>query len=167
MNILIFIVCSIIIILEVYNLFILKINIRNYKQYKTYSFKSSIKQTGIPIIKIKINNRYYNFLVDSGANINVIDKTIYERELHLHCKDLDKVGGVFSNLSDLQVNKIVTSNFIFHKGLYENIEFQVFDLSYTHVDGYGVTLHGIISGKFCEAYRWIIDYDNLILKIPK
>lgn len=167
MNLLIFIICTIIVILEVYNIFILKRNIKNYTTYKLYSLKSSIKKSGIPIIKLKINNIYYNFLVDSGANVNIIDEYIYETELQSHCIDLNKSGGVFSNLSDLQINKIVTSSFIFHKGLYENIEFQVFDLSHTNVNGYGIPLHGILSGKFCETYRWIIDYDKLVLKIPK
>lgn len=126
------------------------------------SFQQSFDLTGLPIVTLKQGDRKFNFILDTGANNNIIDKRIVETLDYTPNKDIQ------SNLSGLEgiKNVVPICNITFS---YKDKEFPFFylindmeaifnDIKQTT----GVTLHGILGASFFDKYKYVIDFNELI-----
>lgn len=125
------------------------------------SFKESIDLANLPIITFYIDKNKYNFLLDTGASISLINKKII--------KDLPHTSnGASSVLFGMEGNPVtvecVNITLYYKDNMYIDT-FQVVDLeaAFTNVkNNYGVTLHGVVGSLFFQKYKYILDFNKLI-----
>ena len=139
------------------------------EDYYYYSIKSSFHQTGLIFFNVLINEKTYTFLIDSGANVNLLDTCLYN-ELKKANKVIDTNNqtqvGFHENPTEIANN--VELNFKLIDILYTNVSFLVTSCSAFNIkETYNMDLHGILGGAFLKEQGWIINYEKLIVKIPK
>lgn len=126
------------------------------------SFQQSFDLTGLPIVTLQQGENKFNFLLDTGANNNIIDKRVLKDIEYTLNKDMK------SNLSGLEGTKNVVDicNISFS---YKDKEFPFFylinDMEVIFNDikqTTGVTLHGILGSSFFNKYKYVIDFKELI-----
>ena len=110
------------------------------------------------VLKVKIGEKNYFFGIDTGAEVNVIDKRLkkklrknYKRQEFINVRGLDK------NLSSALNCKI--SEIEVGDQSYENLEFLFTDLS-TINDGYHIELDGLLGFPFLKQYPFSINYQE-------
>ena len=130
------------------------------------SFRESLDLTDLPIVTFKIGGTKkpdgkFNFLLDTGCTISIIDKessnllplTIVEGESSVYGMEGNEIACSMGALKLLYKDKpyielfqIVDMSSAFKKLKAEN----------------GVTIHGVLGTKFFEKYKYVIDFNELI-----
>lgn len=116
----------------------------------------------IILIPVRIENETYNFIFDTGAELNVIDEKIASR---LNLKSLRKGKVTSSNNSKKEIDFVKVS-----KVTIADIEFAgsvaaVLDLS-AIAKYIGCTpIHGIIGNNLMRRANWQIDYKNNLIRL--
>lgn len=112
-------------------------------------------------IDVKINNKTYNFLFDTGAEFNVIDEDIFKE---LQYKTISKgkaSGNSFSTqkVKSIEIPKISLSNvdFVNTSAIVLNLPFK------KHYGCFEV--NGIIGNNLMRKANWQIDYKNKVIRI--
>lgn len=143
-------------------------------KFTTNNFNETIKinqdsfnKTGMPIIKIKINNESFNLLIDSGANCNI-----------LNLKSFNLIDD--NNYSKSNVSKFITaSGESENEGFKVNIDFkqkqrkfnedfEIRDMSQAFDQiklKDKVQIDGILGAPFFNKYKWTLDFENLVIWI--
>lgn len=131
------------------------------KKIDTISFKESLDLTDLPIITLYNNGKRFNFLLDTGASLSVIDSNILNK---LQYSKVNMVGTVFGMEGNkIDVEYIGAELTYKNKIYYEN--FQVVDMSAPFKEiksESGVTLSGILGNSFFTKYKYILDFNSLI-----
>lgn len=130
------------------------------------SFKESLDLCDLPVITFYNNGKKINFLLDTGANLSVIDSNILDQ---FDYKEYDVMGVVYGIEGNIQNIKYVTMD-ILYKNMNFNEQFQVMDMgaAFGNVKSEsGVTLHGILGNNFFKKYKYILDFDILAAIIKK
>lgn len=137
--------------------------IRKYsKRYKSaISFRESLDLTGLPVITFNQGKNKYNFLLDTGATISVINKSCLDSIKYSNIEGMQcEVYGMEGNT---QVVPYVEINF--HRDMEYKGFFQVIDMSaaFDNVKAEtGVTLVGILGNDFFQNYKYVLDYNTMI-----
>lgn len=127
------------------------------------SFKESQELLGMPVLSFGCGNQRLNFILDTGSNENVVDKTAIESftglDIITHNRKSTSMG--------VDGNKIVVESCIL-KLCYakKNVEVvasirdlnQAFEIVRKE---HGVIVHGLLGGKFFEENKYIIDFEHL------
>ena len=124
------------------------------------SFKQGFVSPNVPIATFYQNGKKLNFLLDSGSDKNVIDKSILPSITHEivkgECTCLTGVGGV---------TKVETCRVTFSIEKEEYTEdFLIADLteSFGMIENdHSITLHGIIGSSFLRKNNVVLDFKNL------
>ena len=100
-------------------------------------------------------------LLDTGANISIIDKELSSTINTKETPRVSKITGIGGSVKDVAIVDIILQykNNTFEDG------FQVTDMSSTFSaikNATGVTIHGIIGNKFMQKYKYILDFDKMI-----
>lgn len=138
--------------------------IRKYsKIYKrAISFRESMDLSGLPVITFNQGKKKFNFLFDTGATTSVINSSVLEKIKYTELEGYQcEVYGMEGNAQ--QVN-MVTINF--KRDLEFSDDFQVIDMSsaFDSVKAEtGVTISGILGNTFFQKYKYIIDYEQMIV----
>lgn len=138
--------------------------IRKYsKIYKrAISFRESIDLAGFPVITFNQGKKKFNFLFDTGATTSVINSSVLEKIKYTELEGYQcEVYGMEGNAQ--QVN-MVTINF--KRDLEFSDDFQVIDMSsaFDSVKAEtGVTISGILGNTFFQKYKYVIDYEQMIV----
>lgn len=127
------------------------------------SFKESQKLLGMPVISFACGNQKLNFILDTGSNNNVIDKTVVET-----FKGLDVVAhNMASSSMGVDGNKIIANSCIL-KLCYYKKNFEIIAVIRDMQQAFGIVrkehnviVHGLLGGKFFEENKYIIDFENL------
>lgn len=130
------------------------------------SFKESLDLCDLPVITFYNNEKKINFLLDTGANLSVIDSNILDQFDYKGCDVMGVVYGIEGNIQNI---KYVVMD-ILYKDIDFNEQFQVMDMSaaFGNVKSEsGVTLHGILGNNFFKKYKYILDFDILAAIIKK
>lgn len=135
--------------------------------YYYYSMRNSFKKTGLILFKVDIENQLYNFLIDTGANVNLLSDTLFDKLSYSGTLTGDSTLVNFSeNPSSINKNAII--NFSITNKAYSNIEFVLGDCNaFNMQETYGIDLHGVLGSIFLQENNWAIDYEKLLIKIPK
>lgn len=130
------------------------------------SFMESMDLTGLPIVTFLIDNKKYNFLLDTGANYSVINSSLIDDITHTK---IDKQ----SNVIGMEGNAII-SNFIDIVLTYKNKRFQEsfqvinMDAAFNKIKKEsGVAICGILGSEFFRRYNYILDFKELIVYSKK
>lgn len=138
--------------------------IRKYsKIYKrAISFRESMDLTGLPVITFNQGKNKFNFLFDTGATNSVINSTVLDKIKHSNIEGVQcEVYGMEGN-----VQKVGFVNIEFTRDLKFSDEFQAVDMSsaFDQVKAEtGVTIVGILGNTFFQKYKYIIDYEQMIV----
>lgn len=129
-----------------------------------FDFKTSLELVGLPIIVFYQNGKKYNFLLDTGSNVSYINKSSSLVKSAPINKDtfISANGGE----TDCEISNIVLN----HGEKKYNHLVRVADLTSAFInikESYGVTLSGIIGCDFMEAYKYCIDFKEMIAYIRK
>lgn len=138
--------------------------IRKYsKIYKRIiSFRESFDLTGLPVITFNQGKNKYNFLFDTGATNSVINSAVLNKIKH------DVVEGAQCEVYGME-GSVQTANFVtieLSRDMKFSDDFQAVDMSvaFDQVKAEtGVTIVGILGNTFFQKYKYVIDYEQMIV----
>lgn len=125
------------------------------------SFKESMDLTDLPVITLYNNGKKFNFLLDTGATISVIDSNILDKFNHSKIESTGVLLGMEGNKINVSY---VRASLEYKDKTYEE-DFQVVDMSASFGEvkaESGVTLSGILGNSFFKKYQYILDFNSLI-----
>ena len=129
------------------------------------SLNSILSKLGLPLLIVKAQAKNLCFLLDTGSNINVIDRRVAEF--------FQLSGGTtkqrqFGIDGELQTTDIVELAFSLEEQEYK-ANFSVMDLSSAFgkvEEESGIQIHGLLGCSFMEQQKWILDFEKLCLFTP-
>lgn len=150
------------VILLIVGAFAIVVNgIEDHNRKESMSFREAIDLVGLPIVTFYQGDRKYNFLLDTGANLSVINQATLENIEHTlleKTSNLYGVDGINREVSFATVDLVYKSNSYTE-------EFQVLDMQNT-IDQVkaesGVNMVGIIGNEFFRKYKYVLDFDELV-----
>lgn len=124
-----------------------------------------LSHTGLPLLIVKAQVKNLCFLLDTGSNINVLDKRVAEF--------FQLSGGTaqqqqFGIDGTLQTTDVVEMTFSLEEREYK-ADFSVMDLSSAFgkvEEESGIQIHGLLGCSFMEQQKWVLDFEKLCLSIP-
>lgn len=122
------------------------------------SFEETFKKTGLPIITLYNDCYPLNFLVDTGSDVNCINKDTLK---YLHYTETNKSGNMVNSSGIEQSNVIMLP--INDKHDMASIEFYILDLSnqFNAIAQHdGIQIDGILGSKLCKDAGLIINYND-------
>lgn len=124
------------------------------------SFKESMDLTSLPIVTFYQGDKKYNFLLDTGSTMNILDSNS-----SLQYKIIDTEGGTITGVNGEKVTAVYADISLFYKQKEFLTTIQVLDMRTAFEDlksESGVTLHGILGNNFFSKYGYVMDYYNMI-----
>ena len=126
-----------------------------------YSIINGLNKVQLPIIHVKIENKYLCFILDTGSTCSLIDSTVVE-----YFKDIvEPVGDYY--ISGIEGTKhkvdVVILPFNFEGYTYKP-KFCVQQLSDAFkeiAEDSGIQVHGLLGTDFLIENKWIIDFKEL------
>ena len=128
-----------------------------------YSIINGLNKVQLPIIHVKIENKYLCFILDTGSTCSLIDSTVVE-----YFKDIVEPVGDYC-ISGIEGSKhkvdIVTLPFNFEGQIYKP-KFCVrplLDAFKSIEEENGIQVHGLLGTDFLLENQWIVDFRTLTL----
>lgn len=134
-----------------------------YKEFKIdknskMSIRESMCLVNLPVVTFENNGNKYNFIVDTGANDSIINKS---------CEDILVTPHTTKNTVQGIMGDNTKCSTVMIKFTYKDVEFDtmfnVVDLDelFTVIKkDYGVTVHGILGTNFLDKYNYVIDFKD-------
>jgi predicted aspartyl protease len=119
----------------------------------------------VPYISVDINGKSYNFIVDTGSGVSIIDSSLLNKGFKYSRVNKEvNVSGIEGNnhtMSAVNIdfsinNKKVNEDFYVHdcEEMFGNFETL-----------YNITISGLLGSSFLNKYKGIIDFDKLTIRI--
>ena len=134
---------------------------KNSNQYSRYT----LSKTGLPLLIVQAQAKNLCFLLDTGSNINVLDRRVAE---FFQLSGETAKQRQFGIDGELQTTDIVDLAFSLEEQEYK-ANFSVMDLSSAFgkvEEESGIQIHGLLGCSFMEQQKWILNFENLILRFP-
>lgn len=126
-----------------------------------YKFKAAIEETGLPIIRLKINEKEYYFLVDSGSDVNIIDVTCPESFMIVGEQVFTDASNVVHKGTIVKVHAEWDTIHVFNfEAILSDITEALGKINYA---GHPIT--GILGTAFLRKYKYIIDFEKQEVRI--
>lgn len=125
------------------------------------SFREAMDLTSLPIVTFYQGDKKFNFLLDTGATLSIINQAALESITHTTTNETGElygVDGVKREVSYASIN-------LAYKNKDYTEEFQVLDMqeAINQVKAEsGVNMVGIIGSEFFRKYKYILDFDELV-----
>lgn len=139
---------------------------RDYEYYlgikRLGKMDKHFKCSKLPTIKITINGTRYPFILDSGANTNVVDKSIVE------ALGLDKEAVKYNlegTSGTVQGTQYKTSmEFSYNNQVFQE-EFNTLDMKNIRdqLSSIGIEAYGMLGAAFFEKHRWSLDFNKMVV----
>ena len=130
---------------------------------KIFPLAYGLQKANLPLIPITIQDQSLCFLLDTGSNINMIDKAVFE-----HFKAIAEPKGKYAYFGiegNQEQSMTVKMPFSF-EGHSFNPVFSVVNLdsAFSKIqEESGIPIHGLLGNKFFIEHGWVIDFDKLLL----
>lgn len=124
-----------------------------------------LPQIGLPLLIVKAQAKNLCFLLDTGSNINVLDKRVAEFFRLPAGSTQHRQFGIDGTL---QITDVVKLTFSLEEREYK-ADFSVMDLSSAFgkvEEESGIQIHGLLGCSFMEQQKWVLDFEKLCLFIP-
>ncbi len=124
-----------------------------------------LPQVGLPLLIVKAQAKNLCFLLDTGSNINVLDRRVSE---FFQLSGETAKQHQFGIDGELQTTDIVELAFSLEEQEYK-ANFSVMDLSSAFgkvEEESGIQIHGLLGCSFMEQQKWILDFEKLCLYTP-
>lgn len=130
------------------------------------NFKKSIKNDDkFPIIHLNFNGHKGTFLLDTGADTNIIDKKFFDIINKEKDHEIEKSSGLIFGGGFAESPGMTTINFKYGANKFQQ-SFDIFDMSSAfdsiHSDT-GIKLDGLLGSKFFLEYQWILDFEKMVI----
>lgn len=133
--------------------------------YRIINLRIGLTKFSLPLIIVKAQAKNLCFLLDTGSNINVLDRRVAEF--------FQLSGGTakqrqFGIDGELQTTDVVKLAFSLEEQEYK-ANFSVMDLSSAFgkvEEESGIQIHGLLGCSFMEQQKWILDFEKLCLYTP-
>lgn len=136
--------------------------VQDYNKSKVkMSFRESMDLAELPVVTFYNGGRKLNFLLDTGANLCIINSNILNS---LDYKNSEVKGAIYGMEGNTTYVDYISMEFTYKNKSYKST-FQVVDMqeAFDKVkQESGVTIHGILGSKFFEEYKYILDFKELI-----
>lgn len=135
---------------------------RRQKKKEVMSFREAMDLVELPIITFYNNDKKLNFLLDTGSDLSYINKSILPS---LEYKKIDEsrniisVGGNSQSLGCCDMT-VTYKNKKFIDRFYISDLDEAFGAIKAET---GVQIHGILGSKFFAKYKYILDFESLIV----
>ena len=134
-------------------------------EYNKILLQKSLTQVDLHLLIVKAQAKNLCYLLDTGSNINVLDKKVAEF--------FQLSGGTaqqqqFGIDVTLQTTDVVKLTFSLEELEYK-ADFSVMDLSSAFgkvEEESGIQIHGLLGCSFMEQQKWVLDFERLCLFIP-
>lgn len=144
------------------------VDIIKIREGESIKFGENLDKSGLPIIKMKVEGIWCNFLLDTGANINMIDKRFVEVLKSKNNSHVFEECNVFihgASGKDMCSQKAKFSIICNSKSFVE--EFLISD-SVEHTfdaifDQYNIKLIGVLGNKFFKEHEMSLDFKRKII----
>lgn len=123
-------------------------------------------RVNLPLIFLKAQAKHLCFLLDTGSNINVLDKRVAEFFRISESPIRQKQFGIDGTL---KTSAVVEMAFSLEEREYK-ANFSVMDLSSAFgkvEEESGIQIHGLLGCSFMEQQKWVLDFEKLCLFIPQ
>lgn len=130
-----------------------------------FSLNYGILKLGIPLVVVKAQDIHLCFLLDTGSNINVLDKRVAEF-FQLSGRTVQQQQ--FGIDGTHRITDVVEMAFALEEREYK-ADFSVMDLSSAFgkvEEESGIQIHGLLGCSFMEQQKWVLDFERLCLFIP-
>lgn len=130
------------------------------------SFKEAMDLVELPVVTFYCSNRKLNFLLDTGSNNSIINKSELKT---LHYTELDTATSV-SGMEGNYVQANICNFDLYYNENHFNYNLVVVDMdsAFNNIKKEsGVQIHGILGSKFFEEYKYILDFNKLVAYIKK
>ena len=125
------------------------------------SFRESMDLTDLPIITFYQGNNRFNFLLDTGANLSVINSSALNNFQYNEVEGTGNIVGVEGIKKEVSYVNIDLN----YKDSKYTEQFQVLDMldaiDYVKSES-GVNMVGILGNNFFRRYKYILDFNELI-----
>ena len=128
-----------------------------------HNLSFSISKVQLPLIIVKVKEKYICFILDTGSTCSLIDSTVVE-----YFKDIvEPVGDYYINGIEGSKHEVdmITLPFIFEGQMYKP-KFCVkplLDAFKSIEDESGIQVHALLGTDFLLENKWIIDFEKLKL----
>ncbi len=121
----------------------------------------------LPVMELRIEGRVCNFLLDSGANINILNEDIFNEinhDGHIELIKAKKGDVVFGN-GPIAFPGVAKLNFSHKRTKFE----ENFDIVNTNAcfdqifKDTGVRIDGVIGNQFFKKNQWSLDFDKMVV----
>lgn len=125
------------------------------------SFREGLNLTGFPIVTFINNDRVFNFLLDTGSNVSLINGSVLNNlKYEENSSEVELYG-----LDGIERTGKSIISYLTYEDVSYKAQFFVTDLTPTFhqiKQAHGVTLHGILGSDFFKAYKYVLDFNKLI-----
>lgn len=125
------------------------------------SFREALDLVGLPIVTFYQGENKFNFLLDTGSNLSVINEATLQSIKH---EVLDRKGSLYGVDGIKRETSFASIGLSYKNNEYKQ-EFQVTNMQVA-IDEVkaesGVNMVGIIGNDFFRKYKYVIDFDELV-----
>lgn len=139
---------------------------RNFNKHNV-CFKEPFEITNLPLVQLKLFGKYEWFLIDSGASINLIKQSYFDR-LSKKPKLIENTNPIFTGSNEIK------SEFCTLDLKYKKTEFcnEIFNVAQLNVFDFNKEIYkrdiiGIIGSPFFEKYGWDINFNEMKINFKK
>ena len=140
------------------------------KSQSILSIRESIMLTDFPILTFNNNGYRLRFLLDTGSNANMIDKNILKNLVITDSSSPEEDDYTVHSIGDSTLSS--TQYLICFN--YDSLKFGAYFMAVDKFSGFdkikndtGVEVNGILGAPFMTRYKYILDLDNLKVRINK
>lgn len=133
------------------------------KKGERLEFRNDYHNHKLPVIKLNFNGEKYNFLIDTGADINILNKPVFDVISNGNI-EVASNGLITTAGSDVVSEKAVVSFKYGNKNFTE--EFVLMDVTSSFQSIFNdknMQLHGVLGSEFFKKHKWSVDFDNMVI----
>lgn len=144
------------------------VDIIKIREGEAVKFDENLDKSGLPIIKMKVEDIWCNFLLDTGANINMIDRrfitAINDRDKSLIFENCNVfvhgASGANSCSQKVKVHIKCNSKSFEDEFLISDSVEHTFDAIF---DQYNIKLAGVLGNEFFKEHEMSLDFKRKII----
>jgi predicted aspartyl protease len=129
------------------------------------SFTDNMGRLNLPVVSLTNNGQSFNFLIDTGATLSVIDSNALDKLAYTKVETIGSAYGVDGNIIPVEYARIELNH--------ENTKF-VDEFQIMRVNGFDnikksdkIEIVGILGSTFLKRYDFTINYKDLIISAKK